>query len=170
MDKEIKIGYQPNTDELIKVSKYILFNLSFIKYFIPLIVIIILLNNILSAMIDDFRNTQDGIIQFGLVTIILLVLYFSTISSIKKNILANKKNTEFQTITFSQKSYLQEGETFRVENFWNEMYQIKETKSWFLIYQKKNMAFPIIKAELKDNQYNELKELFNSLNIKKSLK
>ncbi|WP_396155960.1 YcxB family protein [Flavobacterium sp.] len=47
---------------------------------------------------------------------------------------------------------------------------MKETKKWFLIYQKKNTALPIIKTDLKDNQYNEIKELFNSINIKKSLK
>jgi hypothetical protein len=50
------------------------------------------------------------------------------------------------------------------------MYQIKETKSWLLIYVQKNSAFPIIKSELKNNEYNELKELFNSIDIKKSLK
>jgi len=88
----------------------------------------------------------------------------------KKNILSNKKNFELQTITFNTKSYIQEGETFKIENFWNETYQIKETKKWFLIYQKKNTALPIIKTDLKDNQYNEIKELFNSLNINKNLK
>ena len=34
----------------------------------------------------------------------------------------------------------------------------------------KNDIKIIRKADLKDNQYNELKELFNSIDIKKSLK
>jgi hypothetical protein len=41
---------------------------------------------------------------------------------------------------------------------------------WFLIYIDKKHAKVIRKADLKDNQYNELKELFSSLPIKKSLK
>ena len=108
--------------------------------------------------------------QFGMITLIGFVFYFSIISIIRKNILANKKNNEFQKITFNDKSYIQEGETFKIVNFWSETFQIKETKEWFLIYPKKNSALPIIKSDLKDNQYQELKALFNSLTIKKSLK
>ena len=54
--------------------------------------------------------------------------------------------------------------------FWKDIFKIEEKNDWFLIYITKDMAKVIRKADLKDNQYNELKELFNSLNIKKSLK
>ena len=97
-------------------------------------------------------------------------IYFKTISTMKKNILDNKRNFETQKIIFNMQSYIQEGESYKIENFWNETFQIKETKEWFLIYPKKNTALPIIKSNLKDNQYNELNELFNSINIKKSFK
>ena len=170
MSKEIKIEYQPNINNLIKVSKYILMNLPFVKYFAPIFIVLFLFSNILNAVNEDQSMFKNGILQFGIIIIIYTFIYFRIISSVKKNILSNKKNNEFQAITFSENSYLQEGETFKIENFWSEIYQIKETKSWFLIYQKKNAAFPIIKEDLKDNQYNELKELFYSLNIKKSLK
>jgi len=53
-------------------------------------------------------------------------------------------------------------------NLWKESFQIKETDKWFLLYLNKTSALPIIKEDLKDNQYNELKQLFNSLDIKKS--
>ena len=129
MDKEIKIGYQPSTDNLIKVSKYILRNTSFVKYFLPLIILLLLVSNLLNAMLNDYSFIRDGLIQFGLIILIYGFLYFGIMLSVKKNIVSNKKNTEFQTITFTQKSYLQEGKTYRVENFWNEMYQIKETIS-----------------------------------------
>lgn len=170
MNKEIKIGYQPNIDNLMKVSKYILLNLPFIKYIVPSFIFIFLFSSISSSVLNDQSGSKDSLLQLGMIMVIWVFIYFRIISSMKKNILANKKNEEFQTITFTEKSYLQEGETFKIENFWNEIFKIKETKSWFLIYQKKNAAFPIIKVELKDNQYNELKALFNSLDVKKSLK
>lgn len=170
MEKEIKIEYQPDIENLMKVSKYLLLNLPFVKYFAPAFTVLFLFSNILNAILNDKTNLKDSLMQFGMIILIWLVIYFSIISIIRKNILANKKNSEFQKITFDDKSYIQEGETFKIVNFWNETFQIKETKEWFLIYPKKNSALPIIKADLKDNQYNELKALFNSLNIKKSLK
>ena len=115
------------------------------------------------------KSYLNDIITYSIIIILWIFIYFRTLSSMKKNILSNKKNYEFQIITLNEKSYLQEGKTFKIENFWNETYQIKENKNWFLIYPKKNTAFPIIKADLKANQYNELKELFSSINIKKSL-
>lgn len=167
MEKEIKIGYQPNINNLMKVSKYILFNSPLIKYIVPSFTLFYIFSNITNNKLNNQLSNNDTILQLGIIIIIWIFIYFRTISSMKKNILANKKNEEFQTITFTEKSYLQEGKTFKIENFWNEVFKIKETKSWFLIYQKRNVAFPIIKADLKENQYNELKALFNSLNIKR---
>ena len=56
------------------------------------------------------------------------------------------------------------------EFLYPQLKKVVEKKEWFLIYIEKNTAKVIRKADIKDNQYNELKELFNSLNIKKSLK
>jgi hypothetical protein len=170
MEKEIKIEYQPTIENLMKVSKYLLLDLPFVKYFASAFTVLFLFLNLSNLILNNKINIKDSMMQFGMIMIIWIIIYFSIISTIKKNILANKKNNEFQKITFNDKSYIQEGETFKIENFWNETFKIKETKSWFLIYQKKNTAFPIIKVDLKDHQYNELKALFNSLNIKKSLK
>lgn len=173
MDKEIKIEYQPNIDNLMKVSKYLLLNIRFVKYF-PIAFIVLFLISKLPLLINsneivEEKSYLNDLLTYCFIIILWVFIYFRTLSSMKKNILSNKKNNEFQIITLNEKSYLQEGETFKIENFWNETYQIKENKNWFLIYPKKNTAFPILKADLKDNQYNELKELFNSLNIKKSL-
>ena len=40
MNKEIKIEYQPNIDNLMKVSKYLLLNIRFVKYF-PIVFIVL---------------------------------------------------------------------------------------------------------------------------------
>lgn len=170
MNKEFKIGYQPNIDNITNVSKYVVLNMSFVKYYAPAFFIILLFFNLSNVLFTEQSINKESMIKLGLILIIWIFIYFRIINSMKKNFVANNKNNEFQTITFTKKSYIPEGQTFKVENFWDETFKIKETKCWFLIYQKKNTAFPIIKADLEDNQYNELKELFGSLNIKKSLK
>jgi hypothetical protein len=175
MEKEIIIEYKPNIDTLVKVSKYLLLRIPYLK-FIPIILLFVLLQNNLSQFLGSNNNinpTKWDFFDYLPIVIILFVwgfIYFRSISSMKKDILKNKKSLETQKIIFKKDSYIQEGETFKVENFWKELYQIKETNDWFLIYPKKNSALPIVKADLKDNQYKELKELFSSIDIKKSLK
>lgn len=175
MDKEITIKYKPNIETLMKVSKHLLFSLPLVK-FLPLGILFILLQMFPQFVGINPNNIRDEKFTFlNLLPIIMVIgiwtfIYLKTLSTMKKNILDNKRNFETQKIIFNLTSYIQEGETFKIESFWNETFQIKETKDWFLIYPKKNTALPIIKLELKDNQYNELKELFNSINIKKSFK
>jgi hypothetical protein len=73
-------------------------------------------------------------------------------------------------IRFKKEYFEETGQTFSVKYSWSEIFKIIEKKEWFLIFLEKNKALPIIKTDLKDNQYIEIKELFNSLNVKKSLK
>ena len=175
MEKEIIINYTPTIDTLTKVSKHVLLNLPIVK-FIPLMLIFLILLTKMGEIlgIENINKEPESpykdYLTFLIVILVWIIVYFRIIAKMKKNLLSNKRNFETQKITFTRNSYIQQGETFRVENFWNEIYKIKETKEWFLIYSKKNIAFPIPKSDLLNNQYNELKELFNSLNIKKSLK
>jgi len=172
MEKEIKINYQPNIDNLMKVSKYLLLRLPFVKFILFGIIVLFITNNLpgLYNSKTEEKNFFKDIFPYIIIASVWVFIIFRSISLSKENLYKNKRNFEYQKITFNKNSYIQEGETFKIENFWSETYQIKETKSWFLIYPKKNSALPIVKADLKDNQYNELKELFGSLNIKKSLK
>ncbi|MBW4359764.1 YcxB family protein [Flavobacterium taihuense] len=175
MEKEITIKYKPNIDTLVKVSKYLLIRMPFLKI-APFLIVIFILQSNLGTFLESNNNTNlknwniIDIFPFVLIITIWAFVYFRTMSTMKKNILKNKKNLETQKISFKNNSFIQEGETFKIENFWKDSYQIKETNEWFLIYLQKNSALPIIKADLKDNQYNELRLLFNSIDIKKSLK
>jgi len=172
MEKEIIIEYKPNVDTLVKVSKYLLFRMGFVKWIMFIFFFVIIQNAILSTTQSETNLEWNFLdfIPFGIVIIVWLAIYFLTISSIKKNILKNKKNLELQKITFNRETFTQEGESFKMVNLWKESFQIKETDKWFLIYLNKTSALPIIKEDLKNNQYNELKQLFNSIDIKKSLK
>jgi hypothetical protein len=174
MEKEITIEYTPNIEALMKVSKYLILRIRFVK-FIPIVLLFLLYPTVLKAFGVGLGLKEENSLLSDLLPIIVVIgiwvgLYFNMLSTMKKNILNNKRNFETQKIVFNTTSYTQGATTFKVENFWSETYQIKETQDWFLIYPRKNTAFPITKTDLKDNQYKELKELFNSLNIKKSLK
>lgn len=173
MEKEITIIYKPNLNTLEEVTKYLILRLPSIKM-IVFILLIILFNFYVThwssnRIIKEKLQFTDAF-PFIIALAISVFIYFRMLNELKRNLLRNKRNLETQNITFSNKSYIQQGETFRIENFWNELYQIKETSKWILIYPRKNSAFPIVKADLKGNEYNELKAFFNSLNIKKSLK
>jgi YcxB-like protein len=175
MDKEIVINYKLDIDVLMKISKYVVMKMRFVKY-LPLYFIVIILFNYLPNLlnvkptINKEVELNDYLYFAPFIALIWFFIYYKTVSTMKKSIQNNRRNFENQKMILNQNSYIQEGETFKVESFWNEIFQIKETKSWFLIYPNKNSATPILKSDLKDNQYNELKALFNSLNIKKSLK
>lgn len=176
MEKEITIQYKPTLESLTKVSKYLLYSLPFIKYMPFFIIVVIIFNRFpqIMGLMNNLENQNNEILEITLALVIVSIvwtfIYFKMLSTMKKNILSNKRNLETQNIIFSTNSYIQEGETFKVENFWSETYQIKETKLWFLIYPNKYSAFPIIKLDLEENQYQELKDFFNSLDIKKKLK
>ena len=74
-------------------------------------------------------------------------------------------------LTAEQITYIENYiKSFDIKYFWKDIVKLEEKNDLFLIYVKKNQAKFIKKSDLKNNQYNELKALFNSLNIKKSLK
>jgi len=97
--------------------------------------------------------------------LILLSMYVKT-----KRILADPRLKEDISFTFNNTMLVDSGQNYSRTFFWSELLQIKETKNFFLIYITKYMVKVIRKVDLKENQYEDLKELFSSLPIKKSLK
>jgi hypothetical protein len=100
-----------------------------------------------------------------LASAILLSMYVKT-----KRILADPRLKEDISFTFNKTMLIDSGQNYSRTFFWSELLQIKETKNFFLIYITKYMVKVIRKVDLKENQYEDLKELFSSLPIKKSLK
>lgn len=119
MEKEIIIEYKPNIDTLVKVSKYLLLRMRFVKVIIFVFFFMVLQNIFLSATqsVTNIKWDFFELIPFIIVIIVWLFVYFLVISNIKKNILKSKKNLETQKITFTENSFTQEGESFKVENF-----------------------------------------------------
>ena len=105
-----------------------------------------------------------------LIFILLPLMILFSVYKQTKTRLSNVKLKENIFIKFNTQ-YLEDfGESFNMKYFWKDIFKIVEKKEWFFIYMDKKHAKVIRKADLKDNQYNELKELFSSLNVKKSLK
>jgi hypothetical protein len=139
-------------------SRFIIFFIAFFS--------IITLNILLSG-----ANHFDSWMPFLIMMVIMPVLVFwGTYRRSKKAFNDNPKLKEDITYTLNNEYFFEKAETYEVKYFWKEVFKIQEKKDFFLIYIRKNVAKIIKKSDLKDNQYNELKTLFNSLPIKKSLK
>ncbi|BCY28285.1 YcxB family protein [Flavobacterium okayamense] len=109
------------------------------------------------------------------VPLLVFILFISfTIYSIyktsKRQIQENPRLKEKIIYILNEDYFQEKGETFEVKHFWKDIFKVVEKNEFFLIYTYKNRANFIKKSDLRNNQLNDLKELFNSLNIKKSLK
>ena len=174
MNKEIVVELQNTNDEIISACKNMFFSIPAIKYAPLGILAIVGLNLVAIAMgsnvVVEEKSTFETLLPFFLVPIIWGLIIFSAIRGTKRKVLANPKITEKQILTFTQDSFQQKGETYQIEYFWKDLYKIKETKKWFFIYINKASAIVLVKNKLTDNQYNELKSLFDSLIIQKDIK
>jgi len=102
-------------------------------------------------------------------TIILLSVFF-IYRSTKKQIEENPRLKENIVYILNNEYFQEKGDSFEIKHFWKNIIKVVEKKEYFLIYVAKNKANFIRKSDLKNTQYDELKELLSSLNIKKSLK
>lgn len=106
---------------------------------------------------------------FGIV-ILGAIMPLAFYQASKKQMKDNPKLKEDIHYTLNHEYFFEKGESYEVKYFWKEVVKVQEKKDFFLIYIRKNAAKLIKKSDLQDNQYNELKTLFKSLPIKKSLK
>jgi hypothetical protein len=89
MEKEVVIEYKPNIDTLVKVSKYLLFTASHLKWIILLLPLILLQNTIIPFFTESSKSVKWDIFDaFPLVIIVAIwfFVYFRLTSNIKKNL------------------------------------------------------------------------------------
>jgi hypothetical protein len=167
MEKEIIINPKYELKEYFKVNLYLAFSTLTYKIFSFFIIIIFLLMlvNILLGTMNELLFEPVHLIIIIYPFIAIYLIYLRT-----KKSLQNPKLKEAVTMKFNNSFFEEIGQTYNIKYDWKEIYSIKETNKWFLIFIQKKQAKVIIKSDLKDNQYNELKELLSLLNIKKSLK
>ena len=168
MDKEIVIKPNYVFKDYFKIYLSIYFDKLSNKIISLFIVLIILFN------LYNVSNNNIELADVFSGTFIFLLLYPFIILFIKykqtKIILSNPKLKEAVFIKINSNGYEILGDSFHIKFNWKEINKIIEKDNCFLIYMAKNDIKIIRKADLKNNQYNELKELFNSIDMKKSLK
>lgn len=168
MEKEIIIKPNFVFKDYFKINLYLLINKSY--YYIILPLCFTFLSFDIYQINRGTKNLVDLIHFPDVVFILLPIIILWSAFRITKIRLSNIKLKENVYIKFNNEYLEDVGESFNMKYFWKDIFKIEEKKNWFLIYIDKKCAKVIRKADLKDNQCNELKELFNSLNIKKSLK
>lgn len=119
-----------------------------------------------SFFIEDI-NTFSIIKPYIYLIFFVGLFTFSMYRITKKQISQNPKIKENISYILNNEYFQEKGESFEIKYYWKEVIKIVEKKDFFLIFIAKNKAIVIKKIDLKNNQYNELNELFKSLNLKK---
>lgn len=168
MEKEIII--EPNFDvkTTFKATLLVLLSSRYMIYIICLLLLFTfnIFGSILIEEIDMFSVLQPIIILVLFISVYVFLTYRNT----KKQILENPRIKENIVYTLNNEYFQEKGDSFEIKHFWKNIIKVVEKKEYFLIYVAKNKANFIRKSDLKNTQYDELKELLSSLNIKKSLK
>lgn len=169
MEKEIIVKPTFDVKSFFKATLSVLFGP--LKFF-PIIIVLSLILTIVLYFSSDIFSDEDIFsilkpILFLILFSFFFVFYIYKIS--KKQITENPRLKENIIYILNEEYFQEKGETFEVKHFWNNIYKVIEKKEFFLIYTHKNKANYIKKSDLKDNQYNDIKGLFNSLSIKKKL-
>ena len=172
MEKEIIVKPSFNIKSTIKGTFYILFKPWYIFFFSFLVLVCVF--NFLDSYLNIFNNyttPSEDFPTFGIFIVLFpLFICFSIYKSTKKQINGNPRLKEDISYIFSNEYFQEKGETFEVKHFWKNLTKIVEKKDMFLFYTNKNRAIILQRVDLNNNQYNELKHLFNSIDIKNSLK
>ncbi|MGO4770707.1 YcxB family protein [Flavobacterium sp. W22_SRS_FK3] len=172
MEKEIIVKPSFNISSTMKGTFYILLKPWYI-FFLGFLLIVGVFNFLDSYLnvFSHYDKTNDGFPTFAVFIILFpLFLSFSIYRGTKKQINENPRLKEDIRYIFNNECFLEKGDTFEVKHFWKNLFKIVEKKDMFLFYTTKNRAIILQKKDLTDNQNNELKQLFNSIDIKKSLK
>ena len=168
MEKEIVIKPNYFFWDYFKVNLFIHVNKVSYYIIIPLSFIFILLD---IYYINIGQKKVIEIFEFPSIVFLLLpLIIFLSVYRITKHSLSNKKLKEDIKIIITYQNLKYQGDTFNIKYNWDDFIKIKETKNWFLFYINKKQAQVIRKKDLHDNELNELKEILNSLNVKKCFK
>jgi len=173
MNQEIIIRPTFDIKSSLKGLAYILLKpkLLVVSFFVAFVFIFNFLDSTLNIFgIYDADSERQFPVGLVLIAILPFFFYFLSYRSIKKQLDSNPRYKEEILYILNNEFIEEKGDSFAVKHFWKNLYQIVEKKNMFLIFTLKNRAILIKKSDLKQNQYQELRKLFNSLDIKKKIK
>jgi len=187
MEKEVVIKQSLDAKTVDKVSKSVMFSRKWRVILYIVIVSIIAVPNLITTFTNRNNNNYtetssiDDVPTAEIISLLLpiffigavfIVLYFVKRRATRKQF--EKKGRYFKNVilTINNKFFKTQGEGFENTYYWEEMYKVKETPQFYLIYSEKLRAHVIDKAQLDPWQSEDIKEIFSALKpkIKVSLK
>lgn len=165
MESQIVIKPSFDANSVFKATLLVYKNSRLVIYLIVFFIIMLI-----SASANASYDKYFWVPLATIYPLVVLLFVYRIYATSKKQITDNPKLQEDISHVFTADYFQEKGESFDIKYFWKDIVKLEEKNDLFLIYIKKNQAKFIKKSDLKNNQYNELKALFNSLNIKKSLK
>ncbi len=169
MEKEVIIKPSFDVKSTFNASLLVLMSTK-LKLYSLFLLTIILINLFSNFALEEKTDIISIIIPFLIFPTIILLSVFFIYRSTKKQIEENPRLKENIVYILNNEYFQEKGDSFEIKHFWKNIIKVVEKKDFFLIYIAKNKANFIRKSDLKNTQYDELKELLSSLNIKKSLK
>ena len=133
-------------------------------YLVLFVVFILLIINLLiseAGIISQFMDNPLIFIVFGAVFLAPVI----TLIQIKKIYKTNKFFHEVLTYRINNEGICIKGKTVDSTQNWSHFYQIKETKSFFMLYQGKMVATILDKSMFNEEESEEFQCFIKSLNI-----
>ncbi len=94
-------------------------------------------------------------------SILLVVMPVLTYFRIRQNFERTDHAKSDMIYTFDEEGMRVEGSDFEAVSPWRVTYKVVENRWWFLIYQNRAMANVLVKADMKKEEVEQLRELVN---------
>ena len=158
------IKTQLSEKEYINVSFVLLYKKPYIKIIYGALIFCILLSTFGSSILG--RNLYSDL----LTPMIILAIYPAfTYLAAKRNYATNTRIKENIEYKFEKDYLVIEGESFKSQLRWDKIYKVTQTKNWVLIWQNRQIANVIPKADIWEGERAELKIILTQFNIKNNL-
>ena len=129
------------------------------------IIFIFLIVSLLTAVLIPKVSFSQIITPLIILTVMPLFTYFTA----KKNYAANQRISETIEYQFDKDNLLMKGESFNSQLTWDKVYKVTQTKNWILIWQNRQIANPIPKRDVWEEQIENLKKVLQEHKVKNNL-
>ena len=155
-----------------KLSKQDFIKLNFTMLYIKPVIIIftifiglLFLVSIAGLIFSDIDTTSQVILSFTMLIFLPLVTYINSIRNYK----ASNRITEPFEYSFDETELSIKGESFAAQLSWDKIYKVTLLKNWLLIWQSKQLANPIARKDIREEQIAEIKLLLDRVKVKNNL-
>lgn len=150
--------------DFINVSFVMLFKKNAVKVLTVLILVFLLISLFTALFVPEVSFSQT-IVPLVMLAGLPLMTYFSA----KKNFSSNQTIGESVEYNFDTDYLSMRGESFNSQLTWEKIHKVTETKSWLLIWQNTQIAIPIPKRDILEDQINDLRQILDTHKVKNNL-